>query len=339
MNLQTSDYIHGERNAVHDYVKDGSQREPENLSAGGYPAESTGPAPPPQPTESRNTAEHGQVQHRQFSAPHMEWDATRGAPPVESKPEAANFPSQIYEFNTDTQPFRPPPSYPEPPKDMWYSVPTSKKVEKLKPLFPWEERDAAKPTRRFVEDDPAPPPPALEPEYESFADELEVSSVEPATPTIQVTDEAGWSGFGSNRNAWDDVNGINNYVRALTSFQRNRGQVQVVSQNVPTSAHPSGQQHVLDAANEPEPAELVEKVRNRRESLKLTDFPTAFERPSLPVTPAPRRRPTFWGEERDPEGDLPGAEGVPEQAEWVRCPNCGFVLHIQSAISTLAVTD
>lgn len=54
----------------------------------------------------------------------------------------------------------------------------------------------------------------------------------------------------------------------------------------------------------------------RRPSLILTDFPTEVERPSLPVTPAPIRRPTFWGEERDAAGELPRAEGVPEQSEW-----------------------
>ena len=50
--------------------------------------------------------------------------------------------------------------------------------------------------------------------------------------------------------------------------------------------------------------------------MKLTDFPTEIERPSLPVTPAPVRRPSFWGSERDAAGDLPGAEGVPDQSAW-----------------------
>jgi hypothetical protein len=55
----------------------------------------------------------------------------------------------------------------------------------------------------------------------------------------------------------------------------------------------------------------------RRHSMKLTDFPTELERPSLPVTPAPIRRPSFWGEERDEDGELPAAEGVPSQEDWV----------------------
>ena len=34
------------------------------------------------------------------------------------------------------------------------------------------------------------------------------------------------------------------------------------------------------------------------------------------MTPAPVHRPSFWGSERDEAGDLPPAEGVPEQSEW-----------------------
>lgn len=274
------------------------------------------------------------VEQRRFSAPHMEWDATRGAPPIESKPEAANFPIQTYEFNTDPEPFRPPPVYPAPPKDMWYSVPEQPKAEqKLQPIFPWEEREQQKPTRRFIEDVPLPPPPAPQPEPAHYLDELEVTSDdkdEPTTPTIRVHGPDPWAAFAQNKNAWDDVGGIENYVRALTAFQKNRGKVQVVQENVPS------QQHVLSPSNEPDPEELIEKVRERRESLILTDFPTAVERPSLPVTPAPRRRPSFWGEERDHEGELPPAQGVPDQADWV-CPNCGFILLSKNASIVCAV--
>jgi hypothetical protein len=35
------------------------------------------------------------------------------------------------------------------------------------------------------------------------------------------------------------------------------------------------------------------------------------------VTPAPIRRPSFWGDDRD-EASLPAAEGVPKQEDWVR---------------------
>jgi glycogenin glucosyltransferase len=165
----------------------------------------------------------------------------------------------------------------------------------------------------------------LEPEF-GASDEFEVKSgTEPTTPSIKVNDRTPWDAFGAvNKNAWDEVSGIENYVRALTAFQKNRGKVQVL-QHSPTSLSVRTQEHVLSPTNEPNPEELVEKVAKRRESLLLTDFPSAIERPSLPVTPAPVRRSTFWGPERDEEGELPPAEGVPDQADWV-CPNCGFIL-------------
>ena len=58
--------------------------------------------------------------------------------------------------------------------------------------------------------------------------------------------------------------------------------------------------------------------QTRRPSLVLTDFPTETERPSLPVTPAPIRRSSLWGQEQQehPTAGLPEAEGVPHQAQW-----------------------
>ncbi|KAI7069854.1 hypothetical protein KC352_g42671, partial [Hortaea werneckii] len=144
-----------------------------------------------------------------------------------------------------------------------------------------------------------------------------------------------WGGFGTiNKNAWDDVSGIEDYVRALTASQRSpkpspSNSAVTSPTGQPTTRgghkrHPSSididntDTHILSPTNEPEPADLIDAVKNRRESssLRLTDFPTAAERPSLPVTPAPRRKqPTFWGDDRD-EAEMPSAEGVPEQSEW-----------------------
>jgi len=130
----------------------------------------------------------------------------------------------------------------------------------------------------------------------------------PVTPTIKIQEEP-WAKFGSvNKNAWDDVEGIDHYVRAFSSWQKNRGKPEK------SSHEQQKQEQVLSPTNEPDTIELVDTVRKRRESLLLTDFPTAIERPSLPVTPAPRRRSTFWGEER--EQGMPPAEGVPNQADW-----------------------
>ena len=71
-------------------------------------------------------------------------------------------------------------------------------------------------------------------------------------------------------------------------------------------------------------AEDVRSPGARGTSVKVTDFPTDLERPSLPVTPAPVRRPSFWRAERDEDGELPAAEGVPAQEDWVRRGRAGL---------------
>lgn len=273
------------------------------------------------------------VQQRKFSAPEMEWDATKFEPPAQSKPEAANFPRETYTFNDSRQFFKAPPTYPEPPRDMWYKVPETRPnpYEAPKPIFPWE-RDAArpKPTRVFAEDYPSEPTPA--PASAAEVSEFEASPVSEFTTTHYDNDqeprqgkptrvwrdgthdykprnaEESWQAFSqSGANAWDSVPGIDSYVRSIMDAQGKKGKVQILQQATGTD----------DISSPTIPR------KQRRESLILTDFPTAVERPSLPVTPAPLRRPNFWGEERDEEGELPAAEGVPEQNEWV-CPQCGF---------------
>lgn len=170
---------------------------------------------------------------------------------------------------------------------MWYEVPSDKPKPEARPkaIFPWEHREEQKPTRVFAEDSPPPPLPIItEPEFTTHPP---IPPMEEPTP------------FSPQVNAWDNVASIERYVRAVMEVQTGRSK----------------------------PIKLAEQILSpsgRRESLILTDFPTSDDRPSLPVTPAPIRRPTFWGDERDGEGDLPGAEGVPDQAEWV-CPSCGFL--------------
>ncbi|KAG9674518.1 nucleotide-diphospho-sugar transferase, partial [Aureobasidium melanogenum] len=236
------------------------------------------------------------VEQRRFSAPQAEWDATRMEPPADSRPEAANFPTTTYDFNQDKELFRPPKAYPEPPKDMWYEVPKTKPdppTAKPKPVFPWEERQAAAPTRRFLEDldspDSTPQPGVTIPSADFTA-----SVNSPSTPVIKITSDTPWEDWAANnRNAWDDVAGIDNYVRSLNESQSSRRR---------SSVHPKS------------PATSTQF--ERRESLILTEFPSEVERPSLPVTPAPIRRANFWSGERDNNGQLPSAEGVPEQADW-----------------------
>ncbi|KAK7619751.1 nucleotide-diphospho-sugar transferase [Phyllosticta citricarpa] len=256
----------------------------------------TYPEPPPPPPPP-------------FSAPHVEWDATRSAPPATSKPEAANLPSETYTFSENKELFQPPASYPEPPRDMYYELPksTPKTQDVPKPIFPWEqERERPKPSRVFVEDSlpPQASPAAQADESEGSRSLANVQSPEHSSSSSGSPPlvEDPWQAFGQNLNAWDSVPGIDKYVRSVMGTGR---------RSKPSS---------ISLAGLGQPPEIMSptgsKPSGRRESLILTDFPSAVERPSLPVTPAAVRRPTFWGGERDEAGDLPPAEGVPNQADW-----------------------
>ncbi|KAL6709357.1 glycogenin glucosyltransferase [Coniothyrium glycines] len=244
---------------------------------------------------------------RDFSAPEMEWDATKFEPPAQSKPEAANFPSQTYTFSESKALFRAPQAYPEPPRDMWYKIPETKPkpAETPTPIFPWErEPDRPRATRIFVDDIPAEPTPAKSSPTHPFSTvHYETDDRDPSPEGVSPpkTADEHWQAFQqSNANAWDSVPGIEHYVRGMVESQGRRGK-------------PASFQQTTGTEDISSP--LLER-RNRRESLIITDFPTAVERPSLPVTPAPLRRPMFWGEERNQAGELPSATGVPDQTEW-----------------------
>ncbi|KAF2686109.1 glycosyltransferase family 8 protein [Lentithecium fluviatile CBS 122367] len=335
-------YVHGETTSA-DFGTTSTQHitpVPEIVVEPEAPATST-EMPLSEPGEVSENIDQGvieptpTVEQRKFSAPQTAWDATRSEPPVDAVPEAANFPTETYEFSASHILFKPPQSYPAPPEGMWYNVPEEKPkpAEKPKPIFPWErEADRPKATRVFAEDFPPSPPPApaapaepAEPALPSpthpfstvhYEAERSSSTGRVASPGLGSPERASspktadeqWQEFqSSNVNAWDSVPGIDTYVRAIMESQTRRGKTQVI--------------HDGDAPDAILSPALGRK--NRRESLILTDFPTAVERPSLPVTPAPVARPTFWGEERDMQGELPQAEGVPDQAQWV-CPQCGF---------------
>jgi glycogenin glucosyltransferase len=205
---------------------------------------------------------------------------------------------------------------------MWYQVPEikPKPAEMPKPIFPWEqEPDRPKPTRVFAEDlSPEPTPAVLSPTH-AFST-VHYDEGDRAAPVAAEKVRDLGNAFAQNSadqrcqsyqhnsgNAWDNVPGIDNYVRAISDMSGIRGKNQSLRQSTGT-----------DDISSP----LLDR-RQRRESLILTDFPSAVERPSLPVTPAPVRRPMFWGEERNQSGELPSATGVPDQTEWV-CQRCAF---------------
>jgi glycogenin glucosyltransferase len=170
---------------------------------------------------------------------------------------------------------------------MYYEVPKTPTYQKPTPIFPWEKNDAPKPTRVFAEDE------VLQPASEKLTKDEQAT---PVASTVTTTHSDPWHSFSSNsRNAWDDIPEIEQYIGAL---QRNRrGNLQILQ------GFGAGVVEELGAAR-------------RRTSVRVTDFPSEIERPSLPVTPAPIRRPKFAGDNSS-EGDLPVAEGVPAQTEWV----------------------
>ena len=196
-------------------------------------------------------------------------------------------------MSADPTLFQAPKSYPKPPKDLWYQVPEIQKTdERPKPIFPWEENQP-KPTRVFADDKP----PATNPTPSVTTDDSQTEETSPTTPGIQVTSPKPFAAY-TRTNAWDDVPEIERYISHLAHSRT--GKVQVL----------------MNAAQNEALSPGSEEMPQRRPSMKLTDFPTEIERPSLPVTPAPVRRPSFWGEEKETEPKLPGAEGVPKQEEW-----------------------
>lgn len=185
-------------------------------------------------------------------------------------------------MSSDRTPYQAPASYPSPPSNLDY-IPKTPTKQKPSPIFPWENH-ADKPSRVFP-DDAAPPP--------------NNPSGGSSSPTKEDLDS---SSFTTRGNAWDDIPEISRY---MSNLQKNRkGNIQVLQ------GYASSSTMVQEAVSSPGGAV-------RRATMRLTDFPTDVERPSLPVTPAPIRRPAFWGSERDEQGELPAAEGVPSQAEWV----------------------
>ena len=190
--------------------------------------------------------------------------------------------------------FQSPRSYPDAPGGLGYRTPGEAPAGP-KPIFPWES-SASKPTRIFAEDAITSPPIAPSLSEVSTTDETQEEKSTPATPTASAAGPGSdvWRTY-SRGNAWDDVPDIEKYVSDMQKAVR-RGKVQVLIG--------------------PDEA-VMSPGDDRRPSTKVTDFPTEVERPSLPVTPAPIRRPSFWGAERDGAGQLPPAEGVPDQAQWV----------------------
>lgn len=228
-------------------------------------------------------------------------------------------------MSNDTAPFVPPESYPSPPTNMGYELPKGRPAPRTQQppvIFPWES-NRPQPSRTFAGESPQPAQQApgetmtsagsdtSTKSFTSGSSRTDTRSVPstPTTPTIKVVPSDPWTTF-TRTNAWDEVPQIERYVEGLQKHRHVKGRGSVGSIQSPTK--PSNDKDGHDSP--------------RLHGLKLTDFPSEVERPSLPVTPAPIRRPTFWGgggpesDDKDGGGGLtamPSAEGVPAQYDWV----------------------
>jgi glycogenin glucosyltransferase len=207
-------------------------------------------------------------------------------------------------MSDDTNLFQPPPSYPEAPKNMYYEIPTTKpEPQRLAQIFPWESR-ASKPTRVFATE---PTVTSGEPPLDE-TDDTSQHSVRTFPESVQPQARDLWQSW-SRSNAWDEVPEIERYVEAIQRPRKWDGR--------PATSPGAG---------------------SRKASLRITDFPTEIDRPSLPVTPAPVRK-SFWGQDAEGTSELPAAEGVPSQEDWVRVTADVFLHLLRSIYSYQAFTE
>jgi glycogenin glucosyltransferase len=171
---------------------------------------------------------------------------------------------------------------------MYYDVPKEKpEPKRIAKIFPWE-LNSRKPTRIFADEtiiSPSFPVPVT-----SMSQPTTVHSAF-SSVSLPPGSRGLWQTY-TLSNAWDEIPEINRFIESIQKPRR--GFVQVIS----------GQEGKSES--------------DYRPSTKITDFPTEIERPSLPVTPAPVRRSSFsWVETTEGSGQLPSAEGVPNQEDWV----------------------
>ena len=161
------------------------------------------------------------------------------------------------------------PKYPEPPKDMYYQVPSIPPANgRPNPIFPWENT-APKPTRVFADDAPPPAAPSeTTPSVTTDEDgDTQTETMSPSTPTLHSSSTEPFATY-TRTNAWDDVPEIERYISQLP--QNRRAKVQILLNNVtPTSSkhqrNVSGDEPIFSPG-------IEDPSQRRRPSMKLTDF-------------------------------------------------------------------
>ncbi|ROT40108.1 nucleotide-diphospho-sugar transferase [Sodiomyces alkalinus F11] len=248
------------------------------------------------------------------------WDAQRQPPPQDAKPEAINFPSQVYEMSRDLRPFIPPERYPSPPRNMWYEVPKERSVSSEAPaMFPWEGRQprpsrvycAGESSRPSVPATPSLPASAqrqerqerqeMSPPSHSYADDHSakptraehkaelVSVKQPVEPAV-VRHSIPWDSF-LRTNTWDEMPAITRYVQGL---QKHRSANNPGLADVSPTERAARQQDVpfANAAVDPQkfPGSAVVNSRSRLYDRRVFGADKESNLQSLAVTEAGQPR-------------------------------------------------
>ncbi|KAJ5915058.1 hypothetical protein N7454_011170 [Penicillium verhagenii] len=277
----------------------------------------------PEAVEHWHRAPSPEPEVTHFQAPKAEWDASREPPPLNTRPEGISLEQKTYTMSEDTALFQPPPSYPEAPKNMYYQVPESKpEPERVAKIFPWENH-APRPTRVFTEEaavvprTPSPETPMLPQQVDPLP--IESPQAEPRIFPIQAPYEPSAETYEqySRLNAWDEDPEIQRYMGSLQ--QSRRGKTQVISGSVQaSSSHSRSTSLSTSNFSSSSTATTTGTSTGHRLSMKLTDFPTEIERPSLPVTPAPIHRVRGVQSDDNDASTLPTAEGFrTRRTGWV----------------------
>ncbi|KAL8947250.1 MAG: hypothetical protein Q9222_006445 [Ikaeria aurantiellina] len=284
-----------------------------------------------EPAEEINRGDSNPFSSNQRQDLSNTWDPSREPPPVNTRGEAANLVIQNVTSSNNRELFQPPTSYPPPPKNLGYDLPPPAPSNLDRPhIFPWEANQEK--ALRVFNDDPTPSSSknSSSPVSGQNSHDESASPASPVTPTIQVSSPNPWSSLVF-ENAWDADPAIERFIRDHPLYKHTR-RLEARYKEMSRPSSPTGLcancskspscskcGSPLQGASPPDPSSNLQQQSQRRPSLRITDFPTAVERPSLPVTPAPVRRSTLWGSDvggGGKSGDLPPADGVPNQADW-----------------------
>ncbi|KAF3154240.1 glycogenin glucosyltransferase [Orbilia oligospora] len=268
------------------------------------------PLPPlPSTTEEPQASEPKEKKSPSFEAPMQQWDAGRSSPPPNSRPEASNWPTQLYEnewdqAKQDTGLFVPP-RVASPPTDLLnFEVPPKPQPSpRPSPIFPWEHGNTTPATRVFAgEGSPSPTLPLALPG--SVDDEFET---EEAAGGYSARGMAAWDSY-SRTNAWDSIPSIERYV---ASFQQSTQPRRTVRKGDVT---PNPQIRGADERILRTDGEHFDDETTTTTTITST---TGLLPPEISVTPTPfKSLRGYRSHAMDDETKFPSAQGIPDQQHW-----------------------